>query len=170
MPLLEVLGAHPFAADLRQEHVAELASVAALTDFGQGELALRAGEPSTALYLIVTGAACIELCLPCCTATVQCLGRGDVFGWSALLGDAETMFQVRAATDVLALRLDGARLLQLCRADPTLGVDILYRVLRVVAGRVEASEARFTRLIGAGTAVEPRLTVRKRRVHRRERG
>jgi CRP-like cAMP-binding protein len=154
---------HPFTRDLTDAQVTDLASIARVVDFCDGEFVLRAGEPATSLYLIVSGGATVDLSLTACTAAVQCLGSGDIFGWSSILGDAESLFQVRAGNALTVVRLDGGELLKLCRADSQLGVNLLHRLVRVVAGRVRATEDRFARLVGAGCVVEPRQVLKPRR-------
>ena len=162
-----LLRTHSFTAELSDAQITELASIAGVVHFAPGEFALRAGEPAGGLYLIVTGTATVEMSLSACTAGVQYLGTGDVFGWSSVLGNAESLFQVRAANSLLTVRLDGAQLLHICRSDHELGVAVLHRLLAVVAGRVRASEEQFARLLGAGHVVEPKLSTR--RVRRRSR-
>jgi CRP-like cAMP-binding protein len=71
-----------------------------------------------------------------------------VFGWSALLDDHDTLFQVRARERTTALRLDGAALMKACREDTLLGTEVLQRALEVVAGRVRATEVRFAEMCG----------------------
>ena len=66
--------------------------------------------------------------------SVQALGPGQVFGWSALLNDHDTLFQVRARELTTALRFDGASLKAKCRENAPLGCEIFSRTLRVVAG------------------------------------
>jgi hypothetical protein len=46
------------------------------------------------------------------------------------------------------LRLSGPELAQACRNDGELGVEILLRTLQVVAGRIQATEARFAEICG----------------------
>jgi CRP-like cAMP-binding protein len=157
-----VLRTHPLLHGLNATQLSAVRELASIGIFSSGDVALRADDPSTAVYLLITGTAVIELCLPVGSAEVQGLGPGSVFGWSALLGGADTLFQVRASSDVTAVRLDGARLLALCRSDTVLGVKILHRLLQVVAGRVKASERRFQRLVGVGAALDtPSLRVRR---------
>ncbi len=80
--------------------------------------------------------------------TVQALGPGQVFGWSALLEDQDTLFQVRAREHTTALQIDGSALKACCLSDPTLGTEFFHRILRVVAGRVKATEVRFAEMCG----------------------
>jgi CRP-like cAMP-binding protein len=106
------------------------------------------GERSSSFYLVTEGSVAVELRTPTYSVCVQALGPGDVFGWSALLEDQDTLFRVRAREGTTALRMDGARLKAACRADSQLGSAILQRVLKVVAGRVKATEIRFAEMCG----------------------
>jgi CRP-like cAMP-binding protein len=79
---------------------------------------------------------------------VQALGPGNAFGWSALLEDQDTLFQVRARERTTALQIDGATLKAYCMSDPELGAEFFHRILHVVAGRVKATELRFAEMCG----------------------
>ena len=90
----------------------------------------------------------VELGTPQYVMQVQVLGPGNVFGWSALLDDQDTLFRVRARERTTALQIDGATLRANCATDPTMGAEFLHRILRVVAGRVKATEVRFAEMCG----------------------
>jgi CRP-like cAMP-binding protein len=79
---------------------------------------------------------------------VQALEPGTVFGWSALLDDQDTLFQVRAREATTALQIDGATLKACCMSDPALGAEFFHRIISVVAGRVKATELRFAEMCG----------------------
>jgi CRP-like cAMP-binding protein len=117
-------------------------------DFEENEIILVDGARSTSFYLLLTGSVVVELRAPRYAVTVQVLGPGQIFGWSALLEDHDTLFQVRAREDTTALQLDGSALKAYCLSDPTLGTELLHRILRVVAGRVKATETRFAEMCG----------------------
>ena len=70
------------------------------------------------------------------------------FYYTALLEDQDTLFQVRAREHTTALQLDGSTLKAYCLNDPTLGSELFHRILRVVAGRVKATETRFAEMCG----------------------
>lgn len=80
---------------------------------------------------------------------VQALEAGQVFGWSALLGSLETMFQVRAREATTVLQINVAALEDAFRADPILCSEILRGLLRAMAERVKASESKVAELCGA---------------------
>jgi CRP-like cAMP-binding protein len=90
----------------------------------------------------------VDLRTPICVMTVQALGSGSVFGWSALLYRQDTLFQVRARENTTALQIDGASLKERCLSDTPLGAALFHRVLHVVAGRVKATELRFAEMCG----------------------
>jgi CRP-like cAMP-binding protein len=148
MTLDRTLRNHPFTRDLNDAQVAVLAAIASEVTFDENELVLVDGERSRSFFLLLRGSVSVELRTANYVVSVQALGPGQVFGWSALLDDQETLFQVRAREYTTALRLDGATLQAACRRDTLLGVEVLQRALEVVAGRVRATEIRFAEMCG----------------------
>jgi CRP-like cAMP-binding protein len=133
---------------LREEQIAVLASMASEVSFAEGEVILENGQRSEAFFLVLSGSVSVELCTANFCVSVQALGPGQVFGWSALLDHHDTVFQVRARENTTALRLDGEHLKAACQTDPLLGKEVLQRALAVVAGRVRATEIRFAEMCG----------------------
>jgi CRP-like cAMP-binding protein len=148
MTLNQVLRNHAFTRGLADAQIAALASIASEATFEENQVVLVDGERSRAFYLVLTGSVSVELRTPSYVVSVQALGPGQVFGWSALLEDHETLFQVRARENTTALRLDGADLKAACHQDRLLGMEVLQRALAVVAGRVKATEIRFAEMCG----------------------
>src|SRR5208283_1123401 len=105
MTLHEALRHHAFARGLGEEQIATLASMASHVTFTEGEVILENGQRSHAFFLVLTGSVSVELCTARFIVSVQSLGPGQVFGWSALLDHHDTVFQVRARENTTALRL-----------------------------------------------------------------
>jgi CRP-like cAMP-binding protein len=154
--LKEALSLHAFTAGLTEPQLAVLARLATATTFAADDLNLVDGQRSKAFYLITSGSVVVELRAAHFVVSVQALGPGQVFGWSALLENQDTLFQVRARERTGALRIDGAALRAACKTDAALAAEILHRSLQVVAGRVKATEIRFAEMCGvrvdSGTA------------------
>jgi CRP-like cAMP-binding protein len=148
MTLDHVLRNHAFTKGLDDSQVAALAALATRVTFDDNELILVDGQHSRCFYLVTEGSVAVELRTPTYVVCVQALGPGQVFGWSSLLDNHDTLFQVRAREHTTALRLDGAALKAACRTDPLLGNEVLERALQVVAGRVRATELRFAEMCG----------------------
>jgi len=128
--------------------VAKLAGLARRVSFDENDLILVACERSKHFYLLQSGSVCVEVRTSAYAVCVQVLGTHDAFGWSSLLGEHDTLFQVRARERCVALCLDGEDLSAAFRDDAQLGAEILRRALKLVAGRVRATEARFAEFCG----------------------
>ena len=139
---------HAFCRGLSEQQLDSLAALAGEASFRENEVILEEGQRSASFYLLLSGSVTVELRTPQYAISVQALEPGSVFGWSALLNDQDTLFRVRAREATTALRINGAALQNSCRKDPALGFEILYRILKVVAGRVRSTEMRFAEMCG----------------------
>ena len=148
MPQKQILRDHAFTRGLSEAQIERLAGIATRVEFAENEVVLVDGARSTSFFLLLTGSVVVELRGGQYVMAVQALGSGDVFGWSALLDDQDTLFQVRAREHTTALQIDGATLKANCMSDPALGAEFFHRILRVVAGRVRATELRFAEMCG----------------------
>jgi len=148
IPLEHKIRAHHFAAGLAEPQIIVLASLAREAVFAEDELILIEGQRSRAFYLLTAGSVAVELRTPHYSVCVQALGPGEVFGWSALLQNQDTLFQVRARETTSALQIEGAALQAACKSDTAFAAEILHRTLQVVAGRVKATEIRFAQMCG----------------------
>jgi CRP-like cAMP-binding protein len=148
MALLETLSHHNFVAGLTDQQLATLSSLAREVSFEENELVLLTGQQSKQFYLLLTGSVCVEARTRAYTMSIQPLGPGEAFGWSSLLDHHDTLFQVRAREHSTALCLDGSALDAAFHADPELAAEILRRALKLVAGRVQATEAMLGQLCG----------------------
>ncbi|MEO8370702.1 MAG: cyclic nucleotide-binding domain-containing protein [Candidatus Solibacter sp.] len=148
MPQTQALREHEFTQGLSEAQIQALARIARPVTFDENELILVDGQRSRSFYLLSSGSVVVELRTEQYVIAVQALGPGKVFGWSSLLDDQDTLFQVRAREATSALQLDGAELKAECMSNTTLGAEFFQRVLSVVAGRVKATELRFAEMCG----------------------
>ena len=146
--LQSALRRHSFTHGLTDAQIDSLTAVTSSVAFEENDLVLVDGQRSNAFYLVTNGSVAVELRTQRYVVCVAAVTAGEAFGWSALLNQQDTAFQVRAREHTVALRLDGSGLRALCRQDPALGVELLYRVLHLVAGRVHAIEVRFAEMCG----------------------
>src|SRR6266496_3569605 len=108
--LHDTLKDHPFTAGLPDHRIERLAAMAREVRFAENELILKACEHSKHFYLLLRGSVCVEARMRAYTVRVQELGPGAAFGWSSLLDQHDTLFQVRSREASMALCLDGADL------------------------------------------------------------
>ena len=136
---LAVLQRHPFVAEFEPRHVATLAGLAKRVAFEKNEIVFREGDEAPDFYLIVSGMVSLEMAAVDHTFRVQTVQEGQEFGWSAVLMGSGKFFQARALEHVDTLALNGASLLDACRADPLFGFVFMQRLLGGVAERLQAT-------------------------------
>ncbi len=137
--LADVLKAQPFAEGMRESHVRKLAEMAMEVQFARDQIVFRQGDQSGLFYLVLSGKVALEASGPGRMIRVQTLGVGDELGWSAFLAESGKHFQARTLEPVRALAFDGTRLRQACEQDPSFGYQLLKKLLRVVAARLQAT-------------------------------
>ena len=148
LALLDTLRDHAFTSGLTDHQIAKLAALATEITFTEDEVILTDRQHSEYFYLVTKGSVTVQMHTASFTVSMVALGPGEAFGWSALLDRQDTVFQVRAREQTTALRIAGSDLTRACRKDGALGVEILLRILQVVAGRIQATEAKFAEMCG----------------------
>ena len=164
MALLDTLRDHAFTHGLTDHQIAQLAALATEVTFAENEVILTDRQRSDYFYLVTKGSVTVQMHTASFTVSMVALGPGQVFGWSAFLDRQDTLFQVRAREHTTALRISGTDLTKACRNDGALGVEILLRILQVVAGRIQATEAKFAEMCGVPLKQEP-VQIPKRTLH-----
>lgn len=144
----ETILQHEFTAGLTESQAAQLAAIATEVSFNENDIILATGQQSRNFFLLLTGSVCVEVGTRSYVVWVQILGPGEAFGWSALLGHHDTLFQVRAREASRALCLNGDQLLAILDSDPVLAAALYRRTLKLVAGRVQATERRLGEMCG----------------------
>jgi CRP/FNR family cyclic AMP-dependent transcriptional regulator len=137
--LLTVLNKHPFIEEFSPRDIEKLTAHARSVHFENGQIIFRQDDECSDFYLIVSGRVALEIEAPDHILRVQTLTAGDELGWSAILMGRTKHFQARALEPVEALALDGAELLEECRKDKAFGFALMYRLLGVVSGRLQAT-------------------------------
>lgn len=137
--MADVLKAQPFAEGMKETHIRKLAEMAMEVQFARDQIIFRQGDQSGLFYVILSGKVALEASAPGRIIRVLTIGVGAELGWSAFLGDSGKHFQARTLEPVRAVAFDGARLRQACEQDPAFGYQFLQKLLRVVAGRLQAT-------------------------------
>ena len=134
----ELLHEHLFVEDLDPRYVEMLAKMASEADYEKNQIIFREGDECRLFYLILAGRVALEITAPGRTICVETLRAGDEMGWSSVLMQ-ERLFQARALEPVRMLALDGVHLHEVCKEDPVFGYELMYRLLRVVSRRLQAT-------------------------------
>jgi CRP-like cAMP-binding protein len=101
-----------------------------------GTVIFQQGEQAEFLYMVVAGKVDMSFKpydgIP---ITVSHVGKGGLFGWSAVVGSDNYTSTAIAIDDVEALRVQGSDLRKFCREHPEAGKDILERLADGVSSR-----------------------------------
>jgi len=148
-PIAEYLGTHPFFANLDAVAVQDLAGCARNLHLRAGEYLFREGGTAEHFYVVLSGRVSLELFRPGSGAhVIDSVGEGEVLDWPWLIPPHKWMYDAQATEPARVVALDSACLRGKCAADPGLGYDIMQRVARDMARRLQATQVRLLDLYG----------------------
>jgi CRP-like cAMP-binding protein len=127
---------NPFLRDLTPEQYDLLSPLFAHVDFPLPTTICQQGRKADYLYFLLEGNVSVRYKPhdgPRITLTQ--LHPGDVFGWSAVIGNPTYTSDAVSTTAVRLLRVRGLALRNVCREYPTPGSQILEKLADAVAAR-----------------------------------
>jgi CRP-like cAMP-binding protein len=114
------------------------------------------GEKAEFLYLLIDGKVDMSFKpydgIP---ITVSHVGKGGLFGWSAVLGSDKYTSTAVAIELVNAIRVHGSELRRFCQEYPEAGKDILERLADGVSFRWKDAHKQVQSILFQGIAQEP---------------
>lgn len=140
--LIETLKA-PLTEELKPAHLEKLRLLAREISFDRDQVLFHEGQECDDFYVILSGKVALEIMIPGGGLSVQTLNPGDELGWSSVLMRDSRYFQARCLGKVRVLAFSGSELLTECRHDPELGFAFMYRLLGVVADRLQATRVQL---------------------------
>jgi CRP/FNR family cyclic AMP-dependent transcriptional regulator len=143
----------PIGRALGLAHLERLAAIGVSESHEQGVELFHEGEPADMLRIVVEGRIALELALPGRPPRiVASLSRGDLLGWSALLGPSSGMASwtatARATKASICLAFPGAEVRRLCEQDHELGYYLMQHAFTVVAHRLADTRLSLLDLYG----------------------
>ena len=127
---------NPFLQDLSPEQYDLISALFDRVDWPAHAPIFKQGQAATYMYLLLEGKVSIRYTPydgPVITLTRP--HSGDVFGWSAVVGNLTYTSDAISTTAVRALRVRGAALRNLCIQYPTAGTQILEKLAAAVSPR-----------------------------------
>lgn len=138
---------HIFFKDFKEEYLRLIAGCAKNVVFKTGEVILEEGKPSEYFYLIQDGMVAIEITRASRSPImVQTITGGDTLGWSWLIPPYKNRFNCRAIEPTIMIAFDGKCLKDKCEENHDLGYDLLKRIARIFAQRLEATRMQLINL------------------------
>ena len=129
-----LLRAIPLFDGLSRGELADVESILHRREYAPDEVLFRQDNPGVGMYIIREGT--IEIVDEATDETLAELSDGDFFGEMALLNETPRSATAVARTDAVLYGLFRPDLLGLVERDPSLGVQILLRMARVLSERL----------------------------------
>ena len=148
-PIRDLLGEHPFFADLPATDLDLVAGCGRNVHFVAGQEVFAEGGAADVFFVIRRGRVALSVhSPPGGELTIATLGDGDVLGWSWLFPPHRWQFDARAVADTSAVALDGACLRGKCEGDAALGYRLMARFARLIQQRLQDTRLQLLDLYG----------------------
>jgi CRP/FNR family cyclic AMP-dependent transcriptional regulator len=142
--LIETIGELRFLRGVTEKHLDELAGIAILEEYEEGDVLFAEGEAVDCVYLVVNGEVALEISASGIRPQhVLTVGSGESIGWSALLGRRRRTATAKVTERTTVLRMRGEELIGLCNNNPRLGYEIMRQTGIALADRLNAMRLRF---------------------------
>jgi len=146
----ELLAVHPFVVGMEESQVRRMAEcLTTVTQFATDQAIFHSGGVARVLYLIRSGDVALEVAGPGAgTRIVATLHAGDALGWSWMFPPYRWAFDARALAPTEAIVIDGEKLRRCAAADHELGYQVVWRVAREMADRLQATRLQLLDVYG----------------------
>lgn len=129
-----------FFSPLTDAEAVRLAGAARWEVHLAGTILFREGEVHRSIGVVASGEVAIEIVgADRRPRRLQTVGRGELLGWSPVLGHGRMTATARTLTDVRLLTIAADTVLALCDADPHFGYQFMRRVAAAIASRLQAT-------------------------------
>lgn len=140
----EVLRRYPYFAGIDEESLKQLAMIAEEKSVPANTVMFREGDPAAHLSVILKGEVNVQYALGNGELrTVDTLIDGDFLMWSALVEPYRATALGTTTRDTQLVRIDAARLRQLCEKEPLLGYRLMTQVAKLLAHRLERARVQL---------------------------
>ena len=132
----------PLFSTLPDEIIEKVSRISHLVQIEPGEYLFEEDDPAHYLYLVQKGSISLNLAVPnkagdTFVMEMDPMKKGELVGWSAIVGPGEYKFGVIANTPTNLIQIDGSELKQIMHDYPEIGYQILYKIADVIRERLE---------------------------------
>jgi CRP-like cAMP-binding protein len=145
---LELLSGHEFFLGLDERNLQALAKLCRLVEFPTQTKVFAEFERAKDVYFVVDGQISLAICDASGCRQITVVGKGDLLGWSPLIGRSRLFDTARTVTKVHALVFDGDELIAYCKANPDFGFEFMRRAAVVLGDRLSATRVQLLELSG----------------------
>ena len=150
MATIDALGRSELFGQLDTKHLERLSRVSRGFSCGAGEVIFNEGDEAVDLYILTDGRIALEIDIqvvhdrPPVPTTVDLVGPGDCFGWSALVEPNVYTATARCMSGSTGVAISGVALREIMEENPALGREVMTRLAEVVSSRLALTRMRLT--------------------------
>lgn len=146
--MLKTLRDVTFLRGFATKQLRALAEMAEMLDLPEGKTIFHQGEPALHVFFIEAGNVSLKICVPArgCTC-IHTVRDGELFGFSAVVGEMRRTATARTLTATRAIQLRGDKVLKLCEQDPDFGYEFMRRAALTVAQRLNGTRLQLLDLL-----------------------
>jgi CRP-like cAMP-binding protein len=137
-----------FFEDASDADVAALAKMCREVSFPARATIFEECERATDVYFILDGSISLAICDAAGCRQISVLGKGDLLGWSPLIGRTRLFDTARTAIAVKAIAFDAEELLQFCKDNAAFGFEFMRRAAVVLGERLNATRRQLVKASG----------------------
>jgi CRP-like cAMP-binding protein len=145
---LNLLRDHEFFKGLDERYLQLLAELCRFVTFPTHTTIFGEFERAKEAYFIVAGQIALAICDASGCRQIAVIGKGELLGWSPLIGRSRLFDTARTYSKVEALAFDGEELVAFCKANPEFGYEFIRRVAVVLGERLSATRVQLLELSG----------------------
>jgi CRP/FNR family transcriptional regulator, cyclic AMP receptor protein len=138
------LAAQPFLRGMPSGDLETLAAAASDVRFAAGHRIFTDGEYAARFWLIQSGHVTLDMHVPGeGPVVIDSIGIGELLGCSWLFPPYRWAFGAVCVRPVEAFEFDAAEVRDRCAADPEFGHELMQRLIRVLAARLQSTRNRL---------------------------
>lgn len=133
----------PVFTALSDADIKAIAAIAIEKEFSAGATIFTEGQSAEELFVLREGKVAVQMAVPLPTGkssrrvTVDVVNRNDVFGWSSLVEPYLYTMAGVCLQKTKVLAINSARLRALLRADHNTGFEVMTKLIKLVASRLD---------------------------------
>ncbi len=154
--LMDSLRAVRFLNEVPDRFLESLVPAAQMVALPAGALVFRHGDTAASTYLVVEGEVALEICAPAVGCKrILTIGPGELLGWAPVLRQPRMTATARVLADLLAIRLDSQKVLEICDSEPRFGYEFMKRTALALAKRLNATRLQLLDVYGSQLPAVP---------------
>ena len=140
---IEILKSFSLFGGLSEAELAEIAKLCRERTYDDGSVIFTIGGSATDIYLLKTGKVNIQIEFKIyeyeIIATVYTVGKGEIFGWSALVPPHRLTASARCEGKADVITIDGKELLDLLEKEKLIGYLVMKNLSGLISSRLAST-------------------------------